>query len=84
MSEAPDSSTSLYTIYVSLLNEGTVVYRPTGGLLVGPNVYQILPTEHYEESGEIWEFPPGSIVECVVEFREGKNVLIARRTVKPG
>jgi hypothetical protein len=83
MSEQTGSSTNsnsnAATIYIPLLNEGITVHRPTRGIMIGDGLYEVLPTDDYAVSGEEWEFPPGSIVECVVEMRNGKDVLIAKQ-----
>lgn len=76
MSAAMDSSTS--TIYVHLLDEGTTVVRPTQGAPLGDDVYRILPTPDYDPDDEHWQFPPGSIVRCVVEKRDGDEILVAQ------
>ncbi len=81
MSGEMDLSTNLVEIYVALLKEGTTVFRPTKGKLLGPNKVEILPTVNYDPEDEEWEFTPGSIVECISEKREGREVLIARRQV---
>ncbi len=52
------------TIYISLLNEGVAVWRPTLGEHVRDSVYRVLPTQDYDLETEDWEFPPGSIVRC--------------------
>ena len=84
MSAETDSSTNnTFKIHIPLLNEGTVVYRPTLGLRIDANVYRVLPTDRYETSGEEWEFPPGSMVECVLETRGGVEVLVAKRKADP-
>jgi len=79
MSAAMDSSTS--TIYVHLLNEGTAVVRPTQGAPLGSDVYRILPTPDYDPGDEQWQFPPGSIVRCVREKRDGDEILVAHEAV---
>lgn len=78
MSEEMDSYTNAVEIYVPLLNEGTDVVRPTKGISLGDMKYQVLPTPDYSTLSEEWEFPPGSIVECRIERREGKQMLLAR------
>jgi len=70
--------TEAVEIYVPLLHEGTDVVRPTKGLPLGGTKYKVLPIPGYLPSSEEWEFPPGSIVECRIETREGKPVLVAR------
>jgi hypothetical protein len=78
MSAEMASSTSALTIYVPLLNEGTSVVRPTQGVKLGENLFRVLPTQDYDPDDEEWEFPPGSVVECVLEDRNGQEVLVAR------
>lgn len=51
-------------VYVRLLGEGTVVYRPTTAIDQGNDVYRLLATEGYDPEDEHWEFPPGSLVRC--------------------
>ena len=80
MSAETASSTSALTIYVPLLNEGTSVVRPTQGVKLGGNVYRVLATKDYDSHDEEWEFPPGSVVECVLETRNGQQILVARRS----
>ncbi len=79
MSAAMDSSTD--TIYVSLLDEGTTVVRPTQGAPLGGGVYEVLATPEYDPDDEHWEFPPGSVVRCVLEMYEGEELLVAKESV---
>ena len=76
MSAVTDSGTS--TIFVSLLDEGTTVLRPTQGLRVRDELYEVLPTCDYDPEDEHWEFPPGSIVRCVAVDHEGERILVAK------
>ena len=50
------------TIHIRLLDEGTDVFRPTEVLILGDELYRVLPTPDYDPEDEIWEFPPGSII----------------------
>jgi hypothetical protein len=75
------SSTDRIEVYVPLVNEGTDVVRPTTGVVLGPDLVQILPTPDYDPAIEVWEFPPGSRVRCASEVREGRSVLVARQGV---
>jgi len=68
-------------LYIPLLNEGTDVLRPTTGLLLGPDIVQVLATADYEPSVEEWEFPPGSKVKCVSETKSGRKLLVARQRI---
>lgn len=62
-------------IYIKLLNEDVFVMRPTLEEKMGKdNIYKVLPTPNYDPEDEEWEFPPGSIVMCETEIREGKNI----------
>jgi hypothetical protein len=79
MSAEMASSTSASTIYIPLLNEGTSVVRPTQGIKLGESLYRVLPTQDYDPKDEQWAFPPGSVVECVLESRSGREVLVARK-----
>jgi hypothetical protein len=79
MSAAMDISTSM--IYIHLLDEGTTVVRPTQGVPLGHDVYRVLPTPDYDPDDEHWQFPPGSIVRCVWEKKDGDEVLVAHEEV---
>ncbi len=78
MSEGMVSSTDTVVLYVPLLNEGTDVLRPTKGLVLGPDLVEVLATPDYDPSLEEWEFPPGSKVRCVREMRGERELLVAR------
>ena len=62
-----------------MLNEGTSVLRPADAIEISPKVYRILESNDYDHEDEEWEFPPGSIVECSEEIREGENILVAKK-----
>ena len=51
------------TIYIELLNEGTVVYRPVQASPVGKDLYRIESINKDPEDEE-WRFPKGAIVRC--------------------
>ena len=74
-------STEKIEFYVPLLNEGTDVLRPATGLFVGPDVVRVDAPGDYDPDSEEWEFPPGSEVRCIAEFREGRQILVARSRV---
>ena len=73
-----DSNIKKTEIYIPLLNEGVPVFRPTRGEIIAGNTFKVLPSPDYDPEVEEWEFPPGTIVKCRVEVREGKRLLIAR------
>jgi hypothetical protein len=76
MSEVRDSN--IETIYIPLLDEGLPVVRPTKGTKIGTTEFLVLATPDYDPETEHWEFPPGSIVQCVKEYRDGDEILVAR------
>ncbi len=71
-------STDRVEIYIPLLNEGIPVLRPATGLFVAPDVIRIEAPAEYDPDVEEWEFPPGSEVRCLAEFRDGRQILVAR------
>jgi hypothetical protein len=75
-----DSNTN--TIYVSLLDEGTPVVRPTQAVWLQGDLYRLLATPNYNPDDEHWEFPPGSVVRGVVEVRDGEKILVAHDRVR--
>ena len=76
MSAETGSNTKV--IYIPLLDEGTDVVRPTMGVPLGGNLYRVLATPVYDSSDERWKFPPGSVVRCLSEMRDGDEVLVAQ------
>lgn len=81
MSAETASSINSVEIHVRLLNEGTEVYRPTTGVLVGDHIFQISATADYDPAIEEWEFPPGTRVRCNSEMRGSRKLLVARSRV---
>ena len=81
MSAEMVSSTDTIELYIPLLNEGTDVLRPTRGLVLGPEIAQVLATVGYDPTDEEWEFPPGTRVRYDAETRDGRRLLIARERV---
>jgi hypothetical protein len=67
----------MITVYVKLLGEGTLVFRPVPAELVGGTTAKLLPVDDYASSGEEWEFPPESTVTCENRVLEGKEVWVA-------
>ena len=76
MSEETDSC--IETVYVPLLDEGTTVFRPTKAVRLTEGAYRLLATVDYDAEAEVWQFPPGSVVECQWEERDKNRVLVAR------
>ncbi len=76
----------LETIYIQLLDEGTLVWRPTVGEYVQDFVYRVLPTEDYNPENEEWEFLPGHIVRCEKRVLMGsltpEEVLVAVQAIE--
>jgi hypothetical protein len=77
MSAAMGSSTSQMVVYVQLLGEGTVVYRPAPAERLGINVVRLLMPEGYDANDEDWEFKPGTIVRVETRSLTEGEVLTA-------
>jgi hypothetical protein len=60
-------------IYVKLLEEGTVCYRPVRAIKLGNNSYKILDAPSEDE---IWEFQCNEMVSCSEkEFSDGRCLM---------
>jgi len=73
----------MIVVYVKLLDEGTVVFRPAQAEHVGRNIAKLLPVADYNSRDEKWEFPPGTIVRYENRALEGETVPIAIAKVCP-
>lgn len=49
-------------VYVQLLGEGTLVFRPSLAEFLGPNKVRLVAPPDYDPEDEDWEFKPGSVV----------------------
>jgi hypothetical protein len=49
-------------IYIKMLNEGTMVYRPVPAYKIEDRIYKVHGFDIYDPEDEIWEFPPGTLV----------------------
>jgi hypothetical protein len=54
------------TIYIELLDEGVQAWRPVSAIHEGGCVYRLPQRRPPEMTGEVWAFPPGSLVVCEV------------------
>lgn len=68
-------------IYVQLLNEGTIVYRPVLSVELSPTVYKLGGELTHDPKDEKWEFLPNTMVQVEEKYLEGDKVLIAVRRV---
>ena len=59
-------SSNIETIWVKLLEEGSIMWRPVEARNLGGGVFQIVSPEIQDE---VWEFPTGSKV--AIEIRKG-------------
>ncbi len=64
-------------IYIKLLREGTVVYRPVPAIKIKGDLYKIKGEKIYDPGDEEWEFSPGTIVFVQRKELEGGKVLVA-------
>ena len=71
----PTPGAILHVIYVSLVDEGTDVWRPVSARWVSDNVYEIVTEQPLDES---WSFPTGSHVTVGARrFSEGDEGVVA-------
>ena len=66
-------------IFIPLLHEGVNVLRPTFGEELSEDIFKVLPIDKYDSEDEDWEYPPGSIVKCEKQIKNGKVLLVAIR-----
>ncbi|MFR2069205.1 MAG: hypothetical protein ACLS4S_03040 [Bacteroides nordii] len=71
------------TIYIKLLNEGSVAYRPTSAYQIEEYIYKIDGSECYNSEDEEWEFLPGVYVLVEERNLSGRNVLVVIREQSP-
>ena len=57
----------LTTIYLQLLNEGTLVYRPVMAEEIGDQLFKIL-SKNNDPEDEKWQFKTGDVVKCESRF----------------
>ena len=70
------------TIYVSLLDEGTDVWRPVTAVPEAAGVYRIT-AENPDPANERWQFATGTRVRCARRRLNGEEVLVAVDQVDP-
>jgi hypothetical protein len=63
------------TILVALLDENIDVWRPVQAKREGELIYRIV--DKPSPAGEVWEFPPGSVVRCAWRELDGATSLVA-------
>jgi hypothetical protein len=62
------------TVYVSLLNDGAIVWRPVTAEKLGPDLFRLQgPKPDYET----WQFQPGQVVRCELRVLSGGPALVA-------
>lgn len=70
-------------IYVKLINEGSVAYRPVPSLKIDDNIYKLKGADMYDIEDETWEFPPETYVLVEEKKLSENNVLVAIKEQKP-
>jgi hypothetical protein len=71
------SNTEVTCVYVRLLGEGTVVFRPTPAMPLEPGTVKLLAPSNYDPDDEDWEFKPGTIVQIEPRMLEGSPAYLA-------
>ena len=62
------------TIHIALLDDGTDVWRPVEAERLADGRYKVLGPV---PEGELWQFPPGSIVSVQLKRLSGGDALVA-------
>lgn len=75
--KASNTDASMITIYVLLVDEGTVVYRPVPASRENAGVCLLRGEDIYDKEIETWEFPPGSRVSYELRQLDGEMVFVA-------
>ena len=68
-------------IYVQLLNEGTIVYRPVPAIEIRKGIFEVLGFDIYNPEDEEWEFLPNTYVMVEEKKLSGGKVLVAIKEV---
>ncbi len=69
------------TVHVSLLGEGTTVWRTAIAVALTHSAYELLGPQPI---GEDWQFKPGQVVECQEHiFADGTSGLVAIGALPP-
>jgi hypothetical protein len=69
-------------LYIPILNSPTRVLRLTNGEHIRDLIFRVLATENYDPAHEQWKFPPGKVVRCERQNKEGYEILIAVEEIK--
>lgn len=77
MSAATASTTESARVYVRLLGEGTVAFRPSPGEFLTPGMVRLIAPPGYEPDDEDWEFKPGSVVRVELRRLGGADEFVA-------
>lgn len=78
MSDEAASASNTHEVFVPLRDEGTGVVRPAQAFALGGMRFRLIEPEGYDPEGEQWQFLPGTEVNCSVEVRDGREVLVAQ------
>ena len=67
----------IQVVFVRLLGEGTVVFRPTTAEFLTDTTARLLPVAGIAPGDEQWEFEPGSLVRVEKRLLGEQEVLLA-------
>jgi len=65
------------TVYIQLLGEGTIVYRPVPAIKINENIHLLKGEEIFDPDDEEWGFLPGTKVRVEQKELGGEKVLVA-------
>jgi hypothetical protein len=70
-------------VYVRLLGEGTLVFRPVPAKFLSSSTCVLAGEELLDERDEDWEFPPGTIVRTEKRLLSGELLHVAVTRIEP-
>ena len=82
MSAETASNTDMMCVYVRLLGEGTLVFRPAKATAIGSETVRLLVPDDYDPVDEEWEFKPGLVVRVERRVLGGESVYVAVSTAE--
>jgi len=68
------------SVFVRIFDEDGSMLRPVPAENLGNLKFRLLePPEGYDQLVEEWEFPPGTVVECRIGWKDHPDIIIALR-----
>jgi len=70
-------------IYIKLLGEGSIAYRPVESIEFENNIFRVGGDDIYDPEDENWEFLPNTLVEVKeIITQEGERIFVAKKQIE--